>query len=70
MPAPLPSLPLTDAYLLQRMAALRPKGSIIVEEAPSSRGPMHDHLPILERDTFYTCAAECAWHGGKCRAER
>lgn len=63
VPAPLPSLPLTDAYLLQRMAALRPKGSIIVEEAPSSRGPMHDHLPILERDTFYTCASGGLGHG-------
>lgn len=49
--------PLTDRYLLQQIAALRPAGSIIVEEAPSSRGPMHDHLPILERDTFYTCAS-------------
>jgi benzoylformate decarboxylase len=28
--------------------------SIIVEEAPSSRAPMHDHLPILESETFYT----------------
>lgn len=49
--------PLTDAWLLARLAALRPAGSIIVEEAPSSRGPMHDHLPILARDTFYTCAS-------------
>ncbi len=24
---------------------------------PSSRGPMHDYLPILERDTFHTCAS-------------
>lgn len=49
--------PLTDAYLLQRLAQLRPADSIIVEEAPSSRGAMHDHLPILARDTFYTCAS-------------
>lgn len=48
---------LTDCYLLQQIAALRPPGSIIVEEAPSSRGPMHDYLPILEPDTFYTCAS-------------
>jgi benzoylformate decarboxylase len=59
----LPGLPFTDAYLMQRMAALRPKGSIIVEEAPSTRGPMHDHLPILERDTFYTCASGGLGHG-------
>jgi benzoylformate decarboxylase len=48
---------LTDRYLLQQIAALRPQGSIVVEEAPSSRGPMHDHLPLLERETFYTCAS-------------
>jgi benzoylformate decarboxylase len=48
---------LTDRYLLQQIAALRPADSIIVEEAPSSRGPMHDHLPILERETFHTCAS-------------
>jgi benzoylformate decarboxylase len=47
----------TDAYLMQQIALLRPKGAVIVEEAPSSRGAMHDYLPILERDTFYTCAS-------------
>jgi len=60
---PLPPSRLTDAYLLQQIAALRPPGSIIVEEAPSSRGPMHDYLPILERDTFYTCASGGLGHG-------
>jgi benzoylformate decarboxylase len=54
---------LTDAYLLQQIAALRPHGSIIVEEAPSSRPPMHDHLPIIERDGFYTCASGGLGHG-------
>lgn len=58
--APAPHLSgdiLTDAYLLQQIAKLRPRGSIIVEEAPSSRGPMHDYLPILDENTFYTCAS-------------
>ena len=59
----LPADRLTDSYLLQQIAALRPAGSIIVEEAPSSRGPMHDHLPILEPDTFYTCASGGLGHG-------
>jgi benzoylformate decarboxylase len=48
---------LTDGYLCQQIAALRPKASVIVEEAPSTRKAMHDYLPILERDTFYTCAS-------------
>ena len=54
---------LTDRYLLQQIAALRPADSIIVEEAPSSRGPMHDHLPMLQRETFYTCASGGLGHG-------
>src|SRR5450756_504321 len=37
-PEPVSGSPLTDKYLLQRIAALRPEGSIVVEEAPSSRG--------------------------------
>ncbi|MGA2187181.1 MAG: benzoylformate decarboxylase [Steroidobacteraceae bacterium] len=54
---------LSDRYLLQQIAALRPAHSIIVEEAPSSRGPMHDHLPILERESFHTCASGGLGHG-------
>jgi benzoylformate decarboxylase len=48
---------LTDAYLMQQIAAQRPAGSIIVEEAPSSRPAMREYLPIVERDGFYTCAS-------------
>jgi benzoylformate decarboxylase len=59
----LDATPLTDAYLLQRIAVLRPAGSIIVEEAASSRGAMHDHLPITTRDGFYTCASGGLGHG-------
>ena len=55
--------PLTDKYLVQQLAALRPADSIIVEEAPSTRGPMHDYLPIIARDTFYTCASGGLGHG-------
>jgi len=63
---PTPSLSgpaLTDKYLMQRIAALRPKGSVIVEEAPSSRGAMRDYLPITDRDGFYTCASGGLGHG-------
>ena len=54
---------LTDTYLTQQVAALRPKGSIIVEEAPSSRTAMRDYLPIVDRDGFYTCASGGLGHG-------
>src|SRR5215469_13656673 len=64
MPSPILSGPgLTDAYLMQQVAVLRPNGSIIVEEAPSSRGAMHDYLPIIDRDGFYTCASGGLGHG-------
>jgi benzoylformate decarboxylase len=69
VPGPLPSPPrldgsrLTDGYLLQQIASLRPAGSVIVEEAPSSRGPMHDYLPIVEPDGFYTCSSGGLGHG-------
>jgi benzoylformate decarboxylase len=54
---------LTDRFLMQQLAALRPPDSIVVEEAPSSRGAMHDHLPMLEPDSFYTCASGGLGHG-------
>ncbi len=59
----LKSSPLTDAYVLQRISALRLDDSIIVEEAASSRGAMHDHLPIVRKDGFYTCASGGLGHG-------
>jgi benzoylformate decarboxylase len=36
---------------------------VIVEEAASARGAMHDHFPILARDGFYTCASGGLGHG-------
>jgi benzoylformate decarboxylase len=63
-PRPVVSGPgLTDKYLMQQIAALRPKGSIIVEEAPSSRAAMRDYLPIVDRDGFHTCASGGLGHG-------
>lgn len=62
-PPRLEGTPFTDAYLLQQIAKLRPPGSLIVEEAPSSRGPMHDHLPIIEPNSFFTCASGGLGHG-------
>jgi benzoylformate decarboxylase len=45
---------LSVAYVLQTLTELRPRSSIIVEEAPSSRPVMHGYLPIYEAETFYT----------------
>ena len=49
-----PATPIPPRYLMQQLAALRPAGSIIVEEAPTARDPMNDHLPITEADGFLT----------------
>jgi benzoylformate decarboxylase len=54
---------LTDAFLMQQIAALRPMGAVIVEEAPSTRGPMHDYLPITDEHGFYTCSSGGLGHG-------
>jgi benzoylformate decarboxylase len=36
---------------------LRPKQAVIVEEAPTARGPEHDVLPITREGGFYSCAS-------------
>ncbi|MBK9253241.1 MAG: benzoylformate decarboxylase [Proteobacteria bacterium] len=49
--------PLTDAMLVQTLQDLRPKDSIIVEEAPSTRGATQRYLPISQPESFFTCAS-------------
>ncbi len=49
-----PTAPMTSAYVMQRVGKLRPKNSIVVEEAPTARGPMNDFLPIDQPDGFFT----------------
>jgi benzoylformate decarboxylase len=52
-----PEPEMTAAYVLKRVAALRPADAVIVEEAPTARGPEHDTLPITREGGFYTCAS-------------
>jgi benzoylformate decarboxylase len=52
-----PPAGMTAAYVLKRLAALRPAQAVIVEEAPTARGPEHDTLPITREGGFYTCAS-------------
>jgi benzoylformate decarboxylase len=49
-----PTAPMTPAYVMQRVGKLRPKDSIVVEEAPTARGPMSEFLPIDKADGFFT----------------
>jgi len=59
--APEPAM--SAAHVLSRIAALRPAQAVIVEEAPTARGPMHDQLPITRPGGFYTCASGGLGHG-------
>lgn len=45
------------AFVLQTLADLRARDSIVVEEAPTARSVMHAHLPMLESGGFYTMAS-------------
>ncbi len=52
-----PEPAMTASYVLKRVAALRPERAIIVEEAPTARGPEHEVLPITREGGFYSCAS-------------
>jgi benzoylformate decarboxylase len=54
---------ITEELLLQTLADLRPVDSVVVEEAPATRGPMHDHLPFDRPASFFTCASGGLGHG-------
>ena len=51
------------AFVLQTLAGLRARDSIVVEEAPTARSVMHAHLPMLESGGFYTMASGGLGHG-------
>ena len=62
VPEPLPDERLAVAWVLQTLTDVRPRDSIIVEEAPSARPVMHAHLPIFASETFYTmCSGGLGW---------
>ena len=52
-----PDAAMTAPFVLKRVAALRPPHAVIVEEAPTARGPEHDVLPITREGGFYSCAS-------------
>lgn len=63
IPAVLPAERLTDAHLMERIARLRPTRSVVVEEAPGSRGAMQTYLPMTAPNGFFTCASGGLGHG-------
>jgi len=52
-----PPAEMTATYVLKRVAAMRPENAVIVEEAPTARGPEHVTLPITREGGFYSCAS-------------
>jgi benzoylformate decarboxylase len=61
-PEPAPDERLPVAWVLQTLTDVRPRDSIVVEEAPSARATMHAHLPIFASETFFTmCSGGLGW---------
>ncbi len=56
-PAASPEAAMSAPYVLSRIASLRPGGSVLVEEAPTARGAMHDCLRIVCKGGFHTTAS-------------
>ncbi|CAN5267269.1 benzoylformate decarboxylase [soil metagenome] len=55
--------PMSVAYVLQTLAGLRARDSIVVEEAPTARSVMHGYLPMWESGGFYTMCSGGLGHG-------
>ena len=61
-PAPA-SDPMSAAFALQTLDAVRRPGDVVVEEAPGSRGTMQRCLPMDGAQSFYTMASGGLGHG-------
>jgi len=56
--------PVAAARVFATLATLLPRDAIVVEEAPSHRNLMHDHLPVVSTDTgFLTTASGALGYG-------
>jgi benzoylformate decarboxylase len=54
---PSASDPVTAEFLMHALAVTRPEDAIVVEEAPSHRPAMQEHLPMRHWGSFYTMAS-------------
>lgn len=51
------SNPMSAEFVLHTIGDVMPRDAVIVEEAPSHRNALHDHLPIRHANGFYTGAS-------------
>ncbi len=56
-PAPAPSDPIRAELVMTTVRRLMPHDAVVVEEAPTHRKAMHDHLPITIPNGFYVAAS-------------
>lgn len=54
---PKPAVPLPPGFVLDRLCAAFPAGTIVVEEAPSHRPAIQQFWPMSGADSFYTMAS-------------
>ncbi|HTN78150.1 MAG TPA: benzoylformate decarboxylase [Acidimicrobiales bacterium] len=54
--APPATEPISGAFVMHMVGEAMPEAAAVVEEAPSHRNAMHDHLPIRHSGSFY-CGA-------------
>jgi benzoylformate decarboxylase len=62
-PPPRASDPILAEVLLHSLATAMPKGSVLVEEAPSHRPALQNFMPMRGQDSFYTTASGGLGHG-------
>ena len=61
---PAATVPMTGAYVLAAVRRALPADGVIVEEAPSHRNDLHEHLPITARGRgFFTIASGVLGYG-------
>ena len=56
-PAPKPAQPLPTAFVLHTLASHLPEGSILVEEAPSTKATWQEHVRIDASQSYHTTAS-------------
>jgi benzoylformate decarboxylase len=62
-PVPAAGEPIPAPFFMQTLTEVRPRDSIVFEEAPSARGAMQRWLPIFEPGTYWTMDSGGLGHG-------